>query len=153
MAEMPDWLWRNGAADAPTRREADYELRRREPPLTLEIRPLDEAARDRYRARWASEVRADLLVNPASAVEQADALVGEILRDRGYPVDELALYPLTVDQARVLRTYHALHQDRAGADVFAHGHVLTDDLRHAVQEFRHLFDTLVESTDGEPIAG
>jgi hypothetical protein len=153
MAGMPDWLWRNGAADAPTRREADFERDTREPPPSLEIRPLDGAARDRYRARWAAEVRADLLVNPASAVEQADVLVGEILRDRGYPVDELALYPLSVDQARILRTYHALHRDRGGADVVAHGHVLTDDLRHAVQEFRHLFDTLVESTDGEPIAG
>jgi hypothetical protein len=153
MADMPDWLWRNGAADAPTRREANFELRRRESPETVEIRPPDAAMRDRYRARWAAEVRADLLVNPASAVEHADGLIREIMRDCGYPVDELILRPLSVDQARILRTYHALRQDhRAEADVTAHGHVLTDDLRHAVQQYRHLFDELVESAD-EPIAG
>lgn len=164
---MPDWLWMKGAraargefdsvddarlaADAPTGRDT----------ATLELRPLETHDRDRYRERWVAEVRADLLVNPAAAVEHADALVREIMLARGYPVDELSRRPgaLSVDQASILRRYHEAHRiaaahelGRGEADVVAHGYVLTDELRHAVQQYRHLFDELVDSAD-EPIAG
>jgi len=35
--------------------------------------------------------------------------------------------------------------------VFAHGFVLSDDLRLALQQYRHLFDELVESQGAESL--
>jgi hypothetical protein len=163
---MPDWLWmrrHSGTqrhapddrhiADAPTRREAQAVEAPR-------IRPLDPGDRDRFRERWLTEVRGDLLVNPAAAVEHADALIHDILRARGYPIDDYRRSgPLPVDQAEIMRYFNAAHQlaavnarRAAQADVIAHRYVMTDDLRHAVQQFRHLFDELVESPD-ETLAG
>ena len=137
-------------AEAPTRREA-------EALETIEIRPLDPGDRNRFRDRWLTEVRADLLVNPAAAVAHADALIQDILRVRGYPIDDLYRRSggLSVDQAAILRYFHAAHQIAAAGngEVVAHRYALTDDLRHAVQQYRHLFDELVESPDGETFAG
>jgi hypothetical protein len=156
---MPDWLWmrRHGdtqrqapgdrhVADAPTRREA-------EAAETVPIRPLAPGDRELFRERWVTEVRSDLLVNPAAAVEHADALIHDILRARGFPVDDYRRSgALSVEQAEILRYFHAAHQIAAAgerraarSDVIAHRYVMTDDLRHAVQQFRHLFDELVES--------
>lgn len=164
---MPDWLWMRRhsdthrhapddrrVADAPTRREADAVE-------AIPIRPLGPDDRDRFRERWLTEVRGDLLVNPAAAVEHADALIHDILRARGFPVDDYGRSgALSVDQADILRYFHAAHQIASAgarravqADVTAHRYVMTDDLRHAVQQFRHLFDELVESAADETFAG
>lgn len=151
---MPDWPWAKRTSDAPTRREAEYAFRAHEAGESLGIRPLDAEDRDRFRERWATEVRAGLLVDPASAVEHADALIQDVMRSRGYPVDTFDSGALSADQAELLRYFRAAHdiaERRRAADVFAHGYVLNDDLRHALQEYRHLFDELVESTGAESL--
>src|SRR4051795_594323 len=56
------------AADAPTKRDAESELadreRRRE---ELDIRPLEPAQRESYRARWQS-IQADFVDDPAGSL-------------------------------------------------------------------------------------
>jgi len=76
------------AADAPSRRDAESELRERQKRREeLDIRPLDQSDRDRYRNRW-QEVQAEFVDDPADAVVHADALIQEVMRVRGYPVED-----------------------------------------------------------------
>src|SRR5262245_26304625 len=122
---VPDWLWGKRTSDAPTRREAEYAFHHDDAGESAEIRPLDAEDRDRYRERWAAEVRAGLLVDPAAAVEHADALIQDVMRSRGYPVDTFDSGALTADQAELLRYFRAAHdvaERRRSADVFAHGY-------------------------------
>jgi hypothetical protein len=157
---VPEWLWMQRshdlgerfdfedellAADAPTMRDAEFELGEPWKPETLVIRSLDASERERFRHRWLAEVRAQLLVDPVVAAEQADVLVQEMMRARGYPVDpfDWHLGVLSAGQAEVVRHYHDA-QDVA----------LTHDSRHAVravQQYHHLFDELIESSDVETI--
>jgi len=138
------------AADAPTRREAESELseraKRRE---QFDIRPLESSDRDRYRARW-QDVQARFVDDPAGAVADADALIQEVMRARGYPVDdfETRANDLSVDHPDVVERYRAAH-GIAVAD--ERGNAGTDDLRHAIQHYRALFDALVESKEAQEV--
>jgi FtsZ-interacting cell division protein ZipA len=68
------------------RKQAEAELlERRKRHDRFEIRDLDPAARDRYADRWRSAQRR-FVDEPGPAVGEADALVMEVMRDRGYPV-------------------------------------------------------------------
>src|SRR5207249_2823134 len=70
------------AADAPSRREAEAELREREERRSeLRIRPLDPRAADRYRIEW-HEVQAEFVDDPAGAVTDADVLIQSVMRER-----------------------------------------------------------------------
>lgn len=136
------------AADAPTRRDAESELREREQRRDdLDIRPLEPADRDRYRTRW-QDVQAEFVDDPAAAVGHADALIQEVMRARGYPVDdfETRAADLSVDHPDVVENYRQAH---GIADAHKRGDAGTEQLRHAIQHYRSLFDELVESRDAE----
>lgn len=71
-------------------RRAEVELARRENRYrSLDIRPLTPGARDRYAESWRA-VQAKFVDDPGAAVTDADRLVNEVMRDRGYPVDDTA---------------------------------------------------------------
>jgi hypothetical protein len=132
------------AADAPSRREAESELRAREKHHDeLDIKPLDPRDRDRFRARW-QDVQAEFVDDPEASVGQADMLIQEVMRTRGYPVDdfETRSADLSVDHPEVVENYRAA---RGIAVANERGKATTEDLRHAVQHYRALFDVLVES--------
>lgn len=136
------------AADAPSRREAESELREREKRREeLDIRPLDQSDRDRFRNRW-QDVQAEFVDDPADAVLHADALIQEVMRTRGYPVDdfESRSADLSVDHPDVVEYYRAAH---GIAVAHERGSAGTEELRHAVQHYRRLFDELVGSRDTE----
>ena len=136
------------AADAPTRRDAEAELRDREKRRDeLEIRPLDPRDRDRYRVRW-QDVQAEFVDDPAGAVTHADALIQEVMRTRGYPVDDFdsRAADLSVDHPGVVENYRQAH---GIAVAHERGKAGTEELRHAVQHYRALFDELVEARDTE----
>jgi hypothetical protein len=131
------------AADAPSRREAEAELREREKRREeLDIRPLDPSDRDRFQNRWQS-VQAEFVDDPAAAVTDADALIQEVMRIRGYPVDdfETRASDLSVDHPDVVEYYRAAH---GIAVAHERGNAGTEELRHAVQHYRKLFEALVE---------
>jgi hypothetical protein len=139
------------AADAPTRREAEAELREREQRRDdLDIRPLPTADRDRYRTRW-QDVQAEFVDDPTAAVGHADSLIQEVMRARGYPVDdfETRSADLSVDHPNVVENYREAH---AIADAHRRGDAGTEQLRHAIQHYRSLFEELVESRDAETAA-
>ena len=73
-------------ADGKREGEADLAARvkRRD---ELDIRPLSAAARDRYAADW-QHVQARFVDAPREAVQDADALIQSVMRERGYPMDD-----------------------------------------------------------------
>jgi hypothetical protein len=126
------------------RREAEAELQeRRERREELDIRPLEPAARDRYAERWQSAQR-HFVDEPAPAVGEADSLVMEVMRDRGYPVAddfEQRAADVSVDHPRVVEHYRAAHAISMRA---TDGRAGTEDLRQAMVHFRALFEDLLE---------
>ena len=138
------------AADAPTKRDAESELREREKRRDqFDIRPLEQADRDRYRTRW-QDVQARFVDDPSGAVGDADALIQEVMRARGYPVDdfETRANDLSVDHPDVVERYRAAHGIAVAED---RGNAGTDDLRHAIQHYRALFESLVESREAQEV--
>src|SRR5438067_12583116 len=65
-------------------RQAERELEQRAERVDhLNIRPLANDERDRLASRWQS-VQAQFVDDPASATDDADQLVGEVMTARGY---------------------------------------------------------------------
>ena len=132
------------AADAPSRRQAEAELRERERRHDeLEIRPLDSRSRDRYRGRW-HEVQAEFVDDPSSAVGHADSLIKEVMRERGYPVEDFDTRAddLSVEHPEVVEHYRAGH---GIAVAHERGKAGTEELRKALQHYRALFHELTET--------
>jgi FtsZ-interacting cell division protein ZipA len=129
------------------RREAEAELdERRERREGFEIRELEPAARDRYADRWRAAQRR-FVDQPGPAVGEADALVMEVMRDRGYPVAEdfeQRAADVSVDHPQVVEHYRAAHSISARATA---GEAGTEDLRQAMVHFRALFDDLLGPDD------
>ena len=131
------------AADAPTKREAESELRAREERREqLEFRPLSAEQRERYQARWTA-VQAEFVDDPAGAVTEADSLIQDVMRERGYPVDDFdtRAADLSVDHPDVVENYRAGH---GIATAHERGKAGTEELRKAVQHYRALFEELLE---------
>ncbi len=110
----------------------------------LTITELAPEAAVRYRHRW-EQTQARFVDEPGRAVADADALVTEVMRERGYPVedfdDRAALvatdHPDVVQHYRAAHEAHRRHLDGGGAD--------TEDLRQAFVHYRELFATLTRT--------
>ncbi len=112
----------------------------------LEIRELAPAARDGYLQHW-QQVQSDFVDRPGPAVDRADELVREVMRDRGYPVDDLATRSdmVAVDHPQVVQDYRAATDARARHHD-AGAEATTEDLRRAMVHYRSLFERLVGGT-------
>ena len=134
-------------AERGDRRAAESELaERRDRRSQLEIRELEPAARDRYADRWAAAQR-EFVDQPPHAVGEADALVTEVMRDRGYPVSEdfeQRAADVSVDHPVVVEHYRAAHAISGRA---TQGEAGTEELRQAMVHFRALFDELLGHDD------
>jgi FtsZ-interacting cell division protein ZipA len=124
------------------RRQAEAELdARRKRREQLDIRPLDPAARQRYSEQW-SGTQSRFVDAPADAVREADVLVMQVMRDRGYPVDnfEQRSSDVSVDHPHVVENYRAAHAISLAND---QGQAGTEDLRQAMVHYRALFQVLL----------
>ena len=121
-------------------RAAESELReRRERRSRFDIRPLGATARDRYAERWRA-TQAQFVDQPASALKDADTLVAEVMRDRGYPVEdfEQQAADVSVDHPTVVEHYRKAHA------IHTRSRASTEDLREAMLHYRALFAELLE---------
>src|SRR2546423_13029146 len=76
-------------ADAPSKREAEAELaERRNRREELDVKPLDDGARERYADEWQA-TQARFVDDPGGANAEADVLIQRVVRERGYPVEDL----------------------------------------------------------------
>jgi hypothetical protein len=126
-------------------RELEERERRR---AELDIRPLAPASRDRYAESW-RQVQERFVDAPAPAVAEADRLVANVMRERGYPVDdfERRAADVSVDHPELVGNYRAAH------DIYLkemRGKATTEELRQAMVHYRSLFDELLvtEETTG-----
>lgn len=131
-------------ADAPSRREAESELTERQKRREeLQVRPLAPESRDRYASRW-HNTQAKFVDEPEEAVGEADSLIQEVMRERGYPVEDFdqRASDLSVDHPDVISNYRAAHGISVANE---RGKASTEDLRTAMVHYRALFVELLET--------
>lgn len=125
-----------------SRRSAESELVAREKRRErLDIRPLEPQSRDEFARQW-RDTQARFVDEPGPAVEEADRLVAEVMRARGYPVEDFEQREadISVDHASVVDSYRAGHGISLA---YRHGEASTEDLRQAMVHYRSLFEELL----------
>jgi len=128
------------------RREAEQELRKREQRHDeLELRPLSADARERYLRQW-QVTQGRFVDDPTGAVSEADNLVQQAMRDRGYPVDdfEQRAADISVEHPELVEKYRTANGIARASE---RGEASTEDLRHSVRHYRALFVELLEVDD------
>jgi FtsZ-interacting cell division protein ZipA len=134
--------------DSRNRRTAERELKEREARHDeLQLRPLSEASRQRYTQQW-SDMQSGFVDRPQVAVADADRLITDLMRERGYPVDDFDTRSelVSVDHPDVVQNYRTAHSIAARN---IEGRTSTEDLRQAVISYRALFEEMI-AADGEP---
>ena len=128
------------------RRRAEAELQRREIHAEeLRARPLNSADRGRFLSQW-KRCQARFVDDPSGAVDDANELLVEVMRTRGYAADNLharttdiaAAYPHQASRYR--QACEILERHRSSP-------VSTDNLRTAFLDYRDLFEDLVGGYD------
>ena len=130
----------HAVGEAGSRKRAERELVSRAQEVDkYDIRPLNASERERYRGEW-QRVEQHFLERPTTAVVEADELVAEMMRVRGYPMGDFEKHAaqLSVTHPRVVEHY------RTGHNVIGKGgQASTEDLRQAMLHYRALFDNLI----------
>ncbi len=127
---------------ADRRREAERDLRDREARHDeLELRPLSDASRQRYTEQW-QDMQSGFVDRPQVAVADADRLITELMRERGYPVDDFDTRSelVSVDHPDVVENYRTAHGIAVRT---VEGRTSTEDLRQAVISYRALFEEML----------
>jgi len=130
------------------RKEAEASLQqRRDQRKELDIRPLDPQARDRYADSW-RHTQARFVDEPEAAVRESDQLVNEVMRERGYPVQDFegGADSVSVDHPELASNYRSAHEISQRNE---RGEATTEDLRQALVHYRSLFEELLESRTAE----
>jgi hypothetical protein len=114
----------------------------------LTIRPLSAEDHDRFADAWHRTQEA-FVDDPKGAVASADALVGEVMARRGYPMGEFEQQAadISVDYPTLVENYRAAHRL---AVTSAGGDIGTEELRQAMVHYRALFGELLEARELEP---
>ena len=107
----------------------------------LDIQPLSNSDRARYRIEWAT-VQSKFVDEPGQAIIDADRLITDVMELRSYPVSDFeqraadisVSYPALVSNYRAARVI-AIKNEQHQAD--------TEELRQATIYYRSLFDELV----------
>jgi hypothetical protein len=131
------------------RGQAEKTLQEREKRVEkLNLVSLSPEDRDRFAGAWQQE-QAGFVDDPPSAVANADRLVTEVMKARGYPMGdfEQRAADISVDHSQVVTNYRIAH-DIAVRD--SGGETSTEGLRTAFLHYRMLFDDLLEVHVAEP---
>src|SRR5690348_5930565 len=133
-----------------SRSKAAAELQKREKRVEkLDIRPLPTAQREAFQSEW-QQVQAGFVDNPEKSFALADALVGEVMKARGYPVDdfEQRAADISVEHPGLVSNYRAAHEI---AVRHRQGKAGTEDLRAAFIAYRSMFEELLGTKADEPV--
>lgn len=134
-----DHLVRQRGDAARAEKEMEHRAKRVE---KFHIRPLTNEECDCLAARWRT-VQEHFVDDPRGAVAEADKVVQETMKSRGYPIegdfDEQAA-DLSVDHPVVVEEYRAAH---AIALRDSRGQADTEELRAAFKHYRTLFEDLL----------
>ena len=110
----------------------------------LDIVALSPSALTDFTTRW-QRVQTTFVDHPATAVESVELLVTEVMRERGYPIDdfEQRAADISVDHPDIVENYrvaHGIHQEQQRGDVD------TEQQRKAFVHYRALFEKLLTTT-------
>ncbi len=130
-----------------TKAERDL-IERTEQVKKYNIVPLQASDRDRFRADWRM-VEQHFIERPTTAVIEADELVADIMRVRGYPMGDFDRHAadLSVTHPTVIEHYRTGHRVIGGTP----GSASTEDLRQAMLHYRALFDELIDDRIGNDV--
>jgi hypothetical protein len=107
----------------------------------LDIRPLTEKEMDRFTNEW-RVTQAEFVDEPMKAMQKADHLIGEVMKARGYPIDdfEQRAADISVGYPEMVTDYRGLHSLAVKGKSQK---VSTEELRKAMVHGRALFENLV----------
>ena len=138
---------RSVTAASGDRRAAESELaERQQRRQELDVRDLRPEERSRFRDSW-NEIQRGFVDDPRQSLHSADLLVAEVMRTRGYPVDDdfdRRADALSVDHPRVVQHYREARSVRD-----AEGEVDTENQRTAVTSYRALINALLGDDDDD----
>jgi hypothetical protein len=129
-----------------TQGRAETELGKRESRVKrLAIRPLTRELSTRYATLWTAQ-QSRFVDEPKAAVVEADHLVEEVMKERGYPVGEFdqRAADISVDHPRLVENYRAAHEITLREQ---RGQATTEDLRAAMVYYRDLFRELLDERE------
>ncbi|OXM71840.1 MULTISPECIES: hypothetical protein [Amycolatopsis] len=132
-----------------SKRAAERDLAEREKRHSeLDIRPLPDTARQRYRQEW-SLVQQQFVDRPGAAILEADRLLTSLMGERGYPTEgyEQQHRDLSVEHANTLEHYRRAHEITEGHQKTE---ASTEDLRKAMVHYRQVFEDLLGDADVRP---
>lgn len=132
-----------------SRSKAQAELLKREKRVEkLDIRPLPPEKREGFLGDW-QHVQAGFVDDPQKSIAMADALVGDVMKARGYPVDDFdqRAADISVEHPQLVSNYRAAHEIAAR---HRQGKAGTEDLRAAFIGYRSMFEELLGTEANEP---
>jgi len=117
--------------------------RRAERAGKYKIRSLAAEEQRRFAEGW-RHTQARFVDDPNLAIREADHLVSEVMRARGYPMGDFdrRAEDISVDHPHVVRNYRVAHRIAVSAE---DGRANTEELRQAMVHYRELFDELLET--------
>ena len=111
----------------------------------LDIQPLSAGDRERFATRWRM-TQATFADNPAVAVSEAETLVNEVMRARGYPLSDFNQRGagLSLDHPRFAANYR---EAREIALAYQRGAAKAQDLKKASSHYAELFEDLLDTAE------
>ena len=125
-------------------KELNSRLERRQ---RLELRDLGSDERDRYSRAW-DTAQSTFVENPSTGLRDADLLVQQVMRDRGYPSERFEEREklVSVDYPDLVEHFRTAHEV-AVADEQEEQEL--EHRRQAMVDHRYLFDALLQGGDAE----
>jgi hypothetical protein len=132
------------------RREAESDLEERIAHVnTLNIRPINAEEANRYALEW-QDVQREFVDEPLLSLQKADRLIREVMKARGYPVEdfELRVADISVNYPELVADYRGMHRI---AIKEAPDNATTEEMRQAMVHGRTLFENLMKQESEEEI--
>lgn len=134
--------------DSVDQRKAEKELEERIAHVNaLDIRALTAEEVNRYALEWQATQR-EFVDEPLIALQKADRLIREVMKAKGYPVDdfEQRAADISVDYPELVTDYRGLHLIAARK---INEKVDTEEMRQAMVHGRALFENLMKQQPRE----
>ena len=130
--------------------QAEKELKKRlDHVKSLNIRPLTADEVNRYALEW-QDTQRQFVDEPLTALQKADLLIQEVMRVKGYPVDdfEQRAADISVNYPELVTDYRGLHRIavKEGKEK-----PTTEDIRQAMIHGRALFENLIKQDSTQEV--
>ena len=135
-------------SDLGDKRQAEDELDARLAHVnTLDIRALTAEEVNRYALEW-QKTQTEFVDEPLSALQKADRLIREVMKARGYPVEdfEQRAADISVDYPELVSDYRGMHMIAVKEK---EDKVSTEEMRQAMVHGRTLFENLIRQEEAD----